>query len=318
MPTTIGIDLGGTNCRGVVLNGAGEVIADHRAPSRAGNDGVIEVLVEVAATLREEVRGVAAVGVGAAGLVDFDGYLRVAPNIAGVCDLDVRGMLSQRLGLPVVVDNDVTAACWAEREIGAARGADDCLLVALGTGIGGGVVAGGQLVRGTHGYAGEFGHMIVDPNGPDCPCGQRGCWERFASGTGLAWLARQAAERGDAPAVLALAGGDIDALRGEHVTRAAASGDAGAEAIMSTFARWIGLGLANLANAFDPSTVVLGGGLIESGEILLDPVRAAVDDFALGARVRPKFDVVAATLGERAGSIGAALLAREPSSTDGR
>lgn len=160
--------------------------------------------------------------------------------------------------------------------------------------------------------------MIVDPEGPLCVCGQRGCWERYASGNGLAWLAREAAAAGRAASVLALAGGDIDAVRGEHVTAAAAEGDAEAGAILSTFARWIGLGLANLANAFDPSTIVLGGGLVEASEMILGPVREALDEFVLGSPARRRLQLVPATLGERAGSIGAALLARGPSSSDGR
>lgn len=318
MPTTIGIDLGGTKCHGVVLDGSGEVLAEHREPTRQGNDGVVAVLSDVAGVLRAEVPGVAAIGVGVPGLVDASGLLRVAPNVPEVHDLDVRGVLGERLGLPVVVDNDATAACWAEHELGAARGADDCLLVTLGTGIGGGIVSNGRLVRGAHGYAGEFGHMTVDATGPLCICGQRGCWERYASGNGLAWLAREAAANGRAGSVLAGASGDIEAVRGEHVTAAAAAGDAEARAIMSTFARWIGLGLANLANIFDPSVIVLGGGLVEASETLLAPVRAALEELTLGTAARPQLHVVPAALGERAGSIGAALLAREPSSSDGR
>ena len=318
MPATIGIDLGGTKCHGIVLDGSGGIVAEHREPTRQGNDGVLGVLTDVARVLRDKVPQVSAIGVGVPGLVDAFGILRVAPNVPEVHDLDVRGLLGERLGMPVVVDNDATAACWAERELGAARGADDCLLVTLGTGIGGGIVSNGRLVRGAHGYAGEIGHMIVDVTGPLCVCGQRGCWERYASGNGLAWLAREAAAEGRAGSVLNAAGGDVDAVRGEHVTAAAAAGDAEARAIMSTFSRWIGLGLANLANIFDPSIIVLGGGLIEASETLLAPVRAALEEITLGTAARPQLRVVPAALGERAGSIGAALLAREPSSSDGR
>lgn len=318
MPSTIGIDLGGTKCHGVALDASGAIVAEHREPTRHGNDGVVAVLVDVARALREGVPDISAIGIGVPGLVDSSGVLRIAPNVAEVRDLDVRKLVGERLGLPVVVDNDATAACWAEHELGAGRGADDCLLVTLGTGIGGGVVSNGTLVRGAHGFTGEFGHMIVDPEGPLCVCGQRGCWERYASGNGLAWLAREAAAAGRAASVLALAGGDIDAVRGEHVTAAAAEGDAEAGAILSTFARWIGLGLANLANAFDPSTIVLGGGLVEASEMILGPVREALDEFVLGSPARRRLQLVPATLGERAGSIGAALLARGPSSSDGR
>lgn len=318
MPATIGVDLGGTKCHGVALDATGETVAEHRAPTRHGNDGVIGVLSEVASALLAECGSVSAIGVGVPGLVDSNGVLRVAPNLPGTRDLDVRAEIRLRFGLPVVVDNDATAACWGEREMGAARRADDCLLVTLGTGIGGGVVLGGRLARGAHGYAGEFGHMIVDPRGPQCPCGQRGCWERYASGSGLGWLAREAASSGRARRVLEIAGGDVASVQGEHVTAAAAEGDPEAAAVMADFARWIGLGLANLANAFDPSVIVLGGGLVESGNVLLEPVRTALDGFSLGATSRPRLRVVAAELGERAGSIGAALLAREPSSSDGR
>lgn len=310
MPATIGIDLGGTKCHGVALDATGYTVAEHRAPTRHGNDGVIGVLSEVASALLAKCGSVSAIGIGVPGLVDSEGVLRVAPNLPGTVDLDVRTEMHGKFGLPVVVDNDATAACWGEREMGAARGADDCLLVTLGTGIGGGVVLGGRLARGAHGFAGEFGHMIVDPHGPQCPCGQRGCWERYASGSGLGWLAREAASSGRARKVLEIAGGDVASVQGEHVTAAAAEGDPEAEAVMADFARWIGLGLANLVNSFDPSVVVLGGGLVESGNVLLEPVRTALDGFSLGAAARPRLRVVAAELGERAGSIGAALLAR--------
>lgn len=302
MPT-IGIDLGGTKCHGVVLDASNEIIGEHRASTRPGNDGVIAVLSQVAAYLCELAPDATAIGVGVPGLVDASGVLRAAPNVAGVRDLDVRSALEQRLDIPVVVDNDATAACWAEREIGAARGADECALVTLGTGIGGGLVAGGRLVRGAHGYAGEFGHMIVNPDGPLCVCGQHGCWERYASGTGLAWLAREAGAAAD--------------VRGEDVTAAAARGDAEAIAIMAGFGRWVAVGIANLVNALDPQVIVLGGGLVEAGEVLMQPVRAALDELWLGAEARPHLRVVPAELGERAGSIGAALLAREPSSAYG-
>src|SRR5439155_4267659 len=138
-----------------------------------------------------------------------------APNLPGVAELPLRARLSLRLGLPVQVDNDATCAAWAEREAGAGRGADDMVLVTLGTGIGGGLVRGGALDRGAHGFAGEIGHMVVDPHGPPCPCGRTGCWERFASGSGLGRLARDAAHGGRAARMVALAGGDPEAVRGE-------------------------------------------------------------------------------------------------------
>src|SRR5205807_3790376 len=147
-------------------------------------------------------------------------------------------------------------------------------LVTLGTGIGGGIVADGRLYRGANGFAGEIGHMVVDPHGPLCPCGQRGCWERFASGSGLGRLGREAAMAGAAPRLVELAGGDAEAVRGEHVTEAAREGDGEARAVMERFAWWGALGLVNLVNAFDPALFVIGGGLVAAGDLLFDPLRS--------------------------------------------
>jgi glucokinase len=307
---SVGVDVGGTKCLGVVLDDAGTVVEEHRVPTPvdASGDALIDAVAEVAQQLQ---RGSAMpVGVGVPGLVDHEGVLRFAPNIRSVLELPVRKALTDRLGVDVNVDNDATCAAWAERAMGAGRGRDHVILVTLGTGVGGGIVIDGRLVRGAHGFAGEIGHMVVDAGGLPCPCGKRGCWERYASGSGLGRLAREAAHARQIPAVVELAGGDPEAVRGEHVTQAAGAGDAAAQAVMDRFAWWVALGLANLANAFDTECFVLGGGLVEAGAILLDPVRAAYLDLVEAAEHRPPVDIVPATLGERAGAIGAALLTR--------
>jgi len=310
---TAGIDVGGTKLLGVAVDGAGEVVAERRSPTPAGAAELLDAVAALAGELAADAGPPSAVGAGVPGLVRRDGVLAVAPNLPGVVHLDVRAELAARLGVPVQVDNDATCAMWAEHRLGAARGATDAVLVTLGTGIGGGVVAGGRLVRGAHGFAGELGHMVVDPAGPACPCGRRGCWETVASGGGLGRLARRAAVAGRAVRALALAGGDPDAVTGEHLTAAAAEGDAEARALMAEFAGWVALGLANLANALDPAVLVLGGGLVEAGEVLLGPVRAALGGGVLGGVVpgngERSLAVVPAALGERAGAVGAALLA---------
>ena len=312
---TIGLDLGGTKCLGVVIDDDGTVLAEQRLPTPRlpAGGGIIDVLTDVAAHLRAEHPDVAAAGAGVPGLVDGDGVLRMAPNLVGVDCLPVRRQLHERLALPVRVDNDATCATWGEREIGAGRKLDDVVLVTLGTGIGGGIVMGGRLQRGAHGYAGEIGHMVVDPDGPACPCGKRGCWERYASGSGLGWLAREEAKAGRAPRMVALAGGDPDRVRGEHVTAALSEGDADAARVMQRFSWWLALGLANLANVLDPRVFVIAGGLIEAADVVLPPARAAFADLVEGAEHRGDVEIVAAALGERAGAIGAALLARDSS-----
>lgn len=312
MDLTVGVDLGGTKCLGVVVDHLGSVVDEVRVPTPRGKEATLDVLGDVAATLRDRQRGgtVLGAGVGVPGLVDADGILRFAPNLPGVNELPLAGPLAERLGLPVVIENDASCAGWGEREAGAGRGRAHMILVTLGTGIGGGIVLGGRLYRGHHGFAGEIGHMVVDPNGPPCPCGQRGCWERFASGSGLGRLAREAAVGARADRIVALAGGDPELVKGEHVTAAAAEGDAEALEVMASFGWWVALGLANLANAFDPQLFVLGGGLVEAGDVLLEPVRTAFRELLDGAEHRPAVEILPAQLGEHAGAIGAGLLAR--------
>lgn len=306
---SIGVDIGGTKCLGVVVRDD-RVVAEYRVATPHDGAGLVTAVAEVVDRLAGDAPE-APVGVGAPGLVDDAGSLRFAPNLPGVTELALGSLLKERLGRSaVVVDNDATCACWAETRLGAARGRSHVLMATIGTGIGGGLVAGGELQRGRHGFAGEIGHMVVDPGGPRCPCGQSGCWERFASGSGLGWIAREAAIAGVAQRVVELAGGDPEAVRGEHVTVAAAQGDPEARAVMARFAWWLALGLANLANAFDPELIVLGGGMIEAGSVLLDPAREAFARLLEGAAHRPLVPIVAAELGERAGAVGAALRAR--------
>jgi glucokinase len=311
---TIGVDLGGTKCLGLVVDADGAVVAEHRVPTPREPGKVLDALTAVVGRLRADVPDVVGIGVGVPGLVDDDGVLRMAPNLVGVDCLPVRAGLLERLDPPVAaihVDNDATCATWGERELGAGRKQDDVVLVTLGTGIGGGIIMRGRLVRGAHGYAGEIGHMVVDPDGPPCPCGQRGCWERYASGSGLGRLAREAAHAGRARRMVALAGGDAEDVRGEHVTAALAEGDPDAAAVMERFAWWLALGLANLANILDPRVFVLAGGLVEAGDVLLGPARRAFAGLVEGARHRGDLEIVPAALGEHAGAIGAALLARD-------
>jgi glucokinase len=305
----VGVDVGGTKVLAVLLDKAGTIVDEARAVTPRSGTELLAVVASVVAEVRPPGSDLP-VGVGAPGLVDRLGVLRFAPNIPGIVGLSFRSGLESLLpNTAVWVGNDATCAGWAERVLGAGRGRDHVLMVTLGTGIGGGIVVDGHLDEGANGFAGEIGHMVVDPHGPRCPCGRRGCWERFASGSGLARLGREAAEAGEAVRTVELAGGDPEAVRGEHVTRAAAEGDPQALAVMASFGWWLALGLANLANTFDPECFVLGGGLVEAGEILLQPVRHAFMNLVEAPSLRPPIDILPAALGERAGAVGAALLA---------
>lgn len=321
-----GLDLGGTKLLGVVLDAHAPadpdddrygILVSQRVPTpHAGAEALLEVIGELVADLRDQVRrglgaDLSAVGLGAPGLVDRNGVMHTGPNLPGIEQIAFGERLTAATGLPTVVDNDATCAAWAEHERGAWGGYNHTLFLTLGTGIGAGVTVKGELLRGAHGFGGEAGHMVIDPNGPPCPCGRNGCWERYASGSGLARIARDVVEAGRAPRVVALAGGDPEGVRGEHVTRAAQEGAPGAREIMDTFGRWVALGIANLVAVLDSEMVIIGGGLVEAGSVVLDPVRAAFPDLVLGGRVRPPVPIEQATMGEWAGGIGAALLASQ-------
>jgi len=300
----LGIDVGGTKCLGVILDPSGEVIEEQRRPTPKGPEAIIDTLAELATAMGPW----HTIGVGVPGLVTRNGVLRAAPNLVDIHDFRVGELLSQQLGTKVEVDNDGTCAAAAEWKTGAARGVDDFVMVTLGTGIGGGVVAGGSLIRGANGFTGEIGHMVVDPDGPPCPCGRRGCWERYASGSGLGRLAREAAIGKRLRRVVALAGGDADRVRGEDVQAAAREGDADALQVIDLFGRWVALGLVNLTNVLDPAAFVLGGGLAASADLYIGPIQQHFTQLLYAPDLRPRPVLSFAKLGERAGAVGAALL----------
>ncbi len=307
---TIGIDLGGTKLLGVVADGAGTVVAETLHPSGDGAEAVLAGVVGAIRELTAAVPDAEAVGVGVAGMVDFAGCVRYAPNIPGIEGLALGPRLEQACGLPVTVDNDANVAALGEVLHGAARGRHEVLLLTFGTGIGGGIVTAGRVLRGGHGVAAEVGHFTIDPDGPPCACGARGHWEAFASGTALGRMGREAAERGEAPGVVARAGGDAAAVTGTLVGESAAAGEPDGLALLHAYARWVAIGLGGLVNIFDPELVVVSGGLVTLGDVLLDPIRAALPAFVEAPEHRVVPLVVGAELGHRAGAIGAAALAR--------
>lgn len=307
----IGVDVGGTKCLGVALAADLKVEATARRPTATSFEALSDTVADVVDELRPGGAPESPIGVGLPGLVDREGRLHAAPHLDDPIEdepIEAAAMLGERLGRPVLLDNDATCATLAEWQLGAARGLHNFVLVTLGTGIGGGVVSDGAVLRGEHGFAGEFGHMLVDADGPPCSCGNRGCWETYASGRALGDLARAAAERGELDAVLAAAGGDLDRIAGEHVEDATRRGDAASAAVLDEFARWIGVGMAALTNAFDPAAFVLGGGLAGTADVLAIPLNRWMREFLYSSRRRPVPEVRFAALGPTAGAMGAALL----------
>ena len=308
--TAVGVDVGGTKVNALLVDEGGRVLARAIVPTPAQDMGAtVRALVEAAqAVLTPEVT---AVGVGAAGMVALgSGHLLSAPNIAWR-DLALKEVVEQATGLPVQVDNDCTAAAYGEWRVGAAAGIPDVLYVGVGTGIGGGLVVDGRLYLGAHGYAGEIGHLVVEPEGLPCGCGNRGCWETVASGAAIARDGRRAVTRHAHSLLAEMAGGVPDAVTGDMVSEAAAQGDPAARGILAEVGARLGQGIAGLVNVLDPSLVVVGGGASVAGEPLLAPTRHAFRAAVEGRGERPDVPIVVAALGPDGAAIGAALRAMD-------
>ncbi|MEL4357346.1 MULTISPECIES: ROK family glucokinase [unclassified Luteococcus] len=309
---SIGIDIGGTKVAAGVVDEQGQVLRRllRPTPSRspeAVEDAIVEVVENLSAS-----HFVEAVGIGAAGWVDTDqAVVRFSPHLAWRNE-PLKARLNQRIDLPVLVDNDANAAAWAEFRFGAGRNANVMICLTLGTGIGGAVVINGRLFRGRYGMAGEFGHMGVVPEGHWCPCGNRGCWEQYASGNSLVRDAKALLREGSprAQALLERVDGDIDALVGPDVTAAAMDGDPMATELIADVGTWLGRGIADLAAALDPDLFVIGGGVSAAGDLLLGPAQQAFDRTLTGRGFRPPARLVIAEFRNDAGLVGAADLAR--------
>jgi glucokinase len=297
---SVGVDVGGTKVAAALLDESGTVLRRSRAETESTQyrslvGGIVAAVREVSSD-----HAVDAVGLAIAGNVAADGsHVLFSPHLP-LAGEPLAGDLSRELGLSVLIDNDANAAAWAEHVCGAGQGSADMLFVALGTGLGAGLVLGGALYRGHHGFAGEAGHITVVVGGRSCPCGSRGCWERYASGTALV---AQYLEHGGDPEV-----------GGPGITALATSGDTKALTAVTDVGEWLGRGLASLVAVLDPAVIVVGGGVSEAGDLLLDPARRLMRENVTGAERRPLPPVVAATLGNDAGVVGAALLAAGHSS----
>ena len=315
MGLTLGVDIGGTKVLGGVVDPDGTVLAQARRETPAHDTSrtlvrIIEVITELTTAYEVD-----AIGIGAAGWIDAKrATVLFAPNLAWRNE-PLRDEVARHVSVPVVVENDANAAAWAEFQYGAAADATDSMaMFTVGTGIGGALVLGGELIRGAHGIAGELGHTTAVPDGHPCGCGKRGCIEQYASGSALVRFARATAldtpER--ASTLLELAGGHPEAINGPMVTTAARAGDPAALDAFAQVGYWLGGGLADLVQIVDPQVLVVGGGVIDAGDLLLAPARAGYEQ-ALAQRGRlPVAEVRGALLGNTAGVVGAADLARRP------
>jgi glucokinase len=311
---TIGVDIGGTKIAAGVVDAEGRILDRKRVPTPTAVAEIDHRIAEVVSALIGSSTSAdrVPVGVAAAGFVDEHRRLvRFAPNIAWR-EYPLAANLVELLKMPVVVENDANAAAWAEFRFGGGVEINDMVMLTVGTGLGGGIVLDGELVRGAYGIGGELGHVRMVPEGRPCGCGQRGCWEQYASGRALLRGARALAVEDPEAAhvLLQKAGGDVGGLQGNMVTEAALEGDPAAVGLFAELGHWLGEGIAAVANIMDPAVVVIGGGVADAGDLLLDPARAAFETHLSGGHNRPHLQIRAARLGNDAGIIGAADLAR--------
>ena len=310
----VGVDIGGTKIAVGVVDEEGRILAKTKRRTSADDPAVIDAAIaDAVAELSEEYQ-IGAVGVAAAGFVSSDRQrVLFAPNIAWR-DYPLARNVKAAIGrddMTVVVENDANAAGWAEFAYGAGTELSNMVMLTIGTGLGAAIVTDGTMLRGSYGFAAELGHLRVVPDGEPCGCGQRGCWEQYASGSALTRQARTAAADNPKHAAdLIAAAGGIEAISGPLVTKLAKEGDSFSVGLLAQVGRWIGEGCASLAAVLDPELFVVGGGVIGAGDLLLDPAREALSEHLSARGHRPTAPIVAASMGNDAGMVGAAALAR--------
>lgn len=313
MGYTVGIDIGGTKVLGGVVDETGALIKRARRDTPAeGGVALTQAIADVALELMKDSE-IESVGVSVAGFISADRKTILAtPNIKDWNGVNLDYELTSRIGLPVVIENDANSAAWGEFKFGAGRGKENILMLTVGTGIGGGIVVNSNLHRGSFGIAAEIGHLRIVPNGLLCGCGAYGCFEQYGSGTALLRHAREAiqAHPDRASNILNRGDGSIEGVNGTAITEAARDGDELALSIFETTGDYIGAGIASLAVILDPEAVVIGGGVIDAGDILLNPIRTGMEKYMPFAGKHPHPQVVAAQLGNEAGLVGVADLAR--------
>ncbi|MGE5550590.1 MAG: ROK family protein [Bacteroidota bacterium] len=310
---TVGVDLGGTKIAAALVGPEDRILAEDRRPTEAER-GVETVVGKIVEAVRQVAGGdlgrVTAIGLGAPGPLNCrKGLVHKAPNLSGWDNVPIVRLLEDRLGIHTVLENDANAAGYGEWAAGAGKGTRDMIYLTISTGIGGGLIVGGRIHHGRDDGAGEVGHMTVVPDGPPCGCGRRGCWETLCSGTGIAAAMVRKLAGGAESRVLALAGGDPKNVTSAHVAQAAREGDPAARAVFDEALFYMALGLTNLIHLLNPEMVVIGGGVAKLGDQLFVPLREMVKKRAYPALVE-NLPIVPAALGDRAGVLGAAMVAR--------
>ncbi|MFP6585056.1 MAG: ROK family glucokinase [Candidatus Hydrogenedentota bacterium] len=313
----LGIDLGGTGIKTALVSESKEIFGQEMRPTEAdkGLDVVIdnmvasvEAVIQSSGVNREDL---VAVGVGAPGPLNWQtGVVYSPPNLPGWKDVPLAELISERLGMPCFLENDANAACYGEFWMGAGQGVETMCLLTLGTGVGGGIVTFGSLLRGQDGTAGEIGHIKVQRDGRSCGCGSKGCLESYASVSGMVRTAREGLDGGADSVLRESCNSDLDTLSGKMISEAAANGDAFAQSVIHETGIWLGIGIGSLINLFNPEKVVLCGGMIAAGDALFDPVRQIAFENAFEVPAK-RAQIIPGALGNDSGVLGCAGVALE-------
>ncbi|GAH98673.1 unnamed protein product [marine sediment metagenome] len=315
----LGVDLGGTKIATALATAQGEILARGRrpTPAQAGPDAVIKSICatidKTLAAKRLEPPQLLGIGIAAAGIIDSDkGKVVSSPNLPGWHEVPLRDAVEQRFGIPVYLGNDATLAALGEWRFGLKKGIANLIYITVSTGIGGGIIAGGKLYTGACGVAGEVGHMTIDMNGPKCNCGNIGCWETLASGTALAREAVKQIREGAKTSIIELVNGDISKIDAKVVGLAAKQGDELAKELISRLGYYLGVGLVNLVNIFNPELILIGGGVAKTGDLLLQPAIKVVKERAFSTPANA-VKIKPALLGDDSGILGAVAFVLERS-----
>lgn len=311
---TLGVDLGGTKIESALVGETGNILSSHRCPTDPSKnpDKVIEdIVLSVKTCLKQAKRSASALGVGCAGQISRSGVVRFSPNLEGWHDVPLRSRLEQALDLPVVLTNDVRAATWGEWRHGAGKGMDDLVCVFVGTGVGGGVISGGKVLEGCGNTAGEIGHTTILVDGRQCHCPNRGCLEAYAGGWAIAERAQEAVHKDpkSGNALISLAGG-LEKISARTISEAYARGDSLAQRLVADTAQYLAAGIVIIVNIFNPCLIIMGGGVILGMPEYITMIEPIVRSKCLQAS-EENLRIVVSALGNKAGVIGAAALARD-------
>jgi glucokinase len=314
----VAVDIGGTKIMTAIFSPDGKVLAKEVLPT-LGDDGVGRVIERIGSAIESllvdkniTISRISAIGMAVAGGIDTGRGVVVtpSPNLPDWVEIPLAETIKKKFGVDVIILNDASAAALGEHRYGAGRGVKDLVLFTLGTGIGGGIIINGKLYLGAVGGAGELGHMTVDADGPECGCGNTGCLEILASGTAITRNAVERIQRGEKSSLAGMAGGKINNITAQLIEKAARSGDKLAQEVIARAAYYLGIGMVNVVNIFNPEMVIIGGGMAEMGEMIIGPGRKMVAErtFSINARA---VRIVTAQLGNEAGIYGAATFAIE-------